>query len=1153
MSLMKLAIQSFRYYLATNLVLALGVAAATAVLTGALIVGDSMRASLRKLALDRLGKIDEIVVSDGFFREELASEVAQSATFQSGYSLAEPVILFPNGSVQIGDEFSSDQTLRRVSGVNVFGIRPEFWRLANEDLAMPAIAGREVIVNRALAEQLGIASEFPTLTLRIPKPSQLPADSSLGKKRDLVESLVELQVAAIVPNESIGRFGLHVSQFDSPNIYLPIERLQESLQRSALKHKREPIANAILLSRNESAELDGPPVLSSLKPSLSDFGLAIKEVSQMRADADELVFDYYSLSSDRLVIGDEVAEAIKDAFPDATAVFTYLANDIRKQYERSGIPFSMVAGIDPGDSFPLVDIAGNRISELEPFDIVINEWAAENLNAKTGDPLTVTYFEPEAVGGEGVEREANFEVKAIAKLTTPDSPFQTRRRKLIPAQFLSESPTLANDPDLTPEVPGLTDAESIEKWDLPFATADKLRPEDDDYWNDYRTTPKAFVALGRSQDLWKSRFGKVTSFRIPKSNGKLDAVENKLLSVLHKSGESFGFSVLPIKNQALAASSGSTPFDALFLALSMFVIGAALILVSLLFRLTLQRRAAETGTLLAVGWSQAAVGRAWVVEMILVAAIGVVIGLAVGVAYAALMIFGLKTWWIGAISKPILELRLAPWVLGVGAASGMLICLTTIVFTVWGTRKVPVRSLLNGEMEAAGSSTERHRRSWVRWLIIGLLAGAVVLSIVASFLGGEPQAGAFMGAGFLVLTATLVLVYRLLTRPETESRARMSLIGLASLSAKRNPLRTTLTVGLVAVASFLIMAVSSFRLSPTDEGTAGFDLIATTDQPVFESLSDGSRFDFDSFSFRMKDGEDASCNNLYQSSQPRVLGVTEGFMEYFNANDESFRWAMTLNKVNNPWWLLNHEFNDGAIPVVIDKNTANYSLKIFNVGGDYDVQFESGESVKFRVVGFLENSILQGSLIIAEENFVRTFPQISGYRMFLARGPESADHEFADRLSSELEERFSDQGLDAESAIVLLRKFQQVQNTYISTFQTLGALGLLLGTFGLAIVQIRSVLERQQELGLMRSVGFRLSQLNRLILMENAWLLFVGLLVGIGSALITTLPHYLVGGASIPWVDLSILFLLITIFGLLSAWLASRSISKVPLIESLRG
>ncbi|MFK7769135.1 MAG: ABC transporter permease [Mariniblastus sp.] len=127
-----------------------------------------------------------------------------------------------------------------------------------------------------------------------------------------------------------------------------------------------------------------------------------------------------------------------------------------------------------------------------------------------------------------------------------------------------------------------------------------------------------------------------------------------------------------------------------------------------------------------------------------------------------------------------------------------------------------------------------------------------------------------------------------------------------------------------------------------------------------------------------------------------------------------------------------------------------------------------------------------------------------------------------------------------------------VQNTYLSTFQTLGALGLLLGTFGLAAVQIRSVLERKKELGLMRAVGFKRQRLSTMVLLENAWLLLMGLAVGVGAALFTTVPHWFVGTASVPWAALAAIFAGIVVVGLIAGWLASQAISRMPLLESLR-
>jgi ABC-type antimicrobial peptide transport system permease subunit len=201
----------------------------------------------------------------------------------------------------------------------------------------------------------------------------------------------------------------------------------------------------------------------------------------------------------------------------------------------------------------------------------------------------------------------------------------------------------------------------------------------------------------------------------------------------------------------------------------------------------------------------------------------------------------------------------------------------------------------------------------------------------------------------------------------------------------------------------------------------------------------------------------------------------------------------------------------------------------------------------------LENSILQGGLIVSEDNFLTLFKKAAGYRMFMLRSKSGTGHQpQVEQSIAKLRERYSDLGLIIEPARERLAKFQQVQNTYISTFQTLGALGLLLGTMGLAAVQIRSLLERQKELGLMRSVGFSWRQISRLVLMENLLLLVFGLGGGLLAALVTTLPHYIIGGASIPWIDLAVLFGVILIFGLAAAILGTRMVYRIPIVESLR-
>ena len=79
MNRFQLILRSVSHHWRTNLAVLLGVIAGTAVIGGALIVGDSVRASLVQMTLDRLGEIDFVMTGPRFVREELAGELQQKA------------------------------------------------------------------------------------------------------------------------------------------------------------------------------------------------------------------------------------------------------------------------------------------------------------------------------------------------------------------------------------------------------------------------------------------------------------------------------------------------------------------------------------------------------------------------------------------------------------------------------------------------------------------------------------------------------------------------------------------------------------------------------------------------------------------------------------------------------------------------------------------------------------------------------------------------------------------------------------------------------------------------------------------------------------------------------------------------------------------
>ncbi|MFM7071517.1 MAG: FtsX-like permease family protein [Planctomycetota bacterium] len=1218
-------LRGLRHHRRVHAAVALGVAAATAVLCGALLVGDSVRGSLRGLVLDRFGRIDEVLVVDRFLRGDLADALMSNSAARERYERLVPVAMLMGGTV----ETQGVDGTRRASNVQILGVPPEFWELEQRAWRpRGTLASDQVILNAAVAEELG-ARVGDRILVRLPGANQVPADSPLGRKTDRVRALADLAVIDIAPGEGLGRFSLRSSQQVPRTVFLPLESVQRAIEQPG---KVNALLAVAVAGTRASGNVDAWPVPATL----ADRGLTLSRVTRVftppappeggstpdtSAPVSETVLDYFQLSSDRLLLEDDVARAALDAWSveQPQPVLTYLANRIAKveaeveldaeagkRREHPGIPYSMVSAVDATAGLgPLRAADGRPLTPLADDEIVLTSWAADDLAAKVGDRVRLTWFEPETAHGETRETSAEFRLRAIVPLIEPSQGFRRNR----PPVF-EQRPREVNDPDLTPTVEGVTDQETIDKWDPPFPyDSRRMRSQDDKYWSRHRTTPKAFVALSAGQRLWGSRFGKLTSIRVPARAGlQLADLERLLVAKLDERGVRQGLEFLPLKARSLEAARGATPFDALFLSLSFFVIGAALLLVALLFRLGLEQRATEIGLLLAVGWTVRRVGRTLAIEAAAVAAAGAVLGILAGIGYAWLMLAGLRSWWLGAITTPFLTLHITARSLLIGYVSGVAVSVLVTIGSLRALRRAPIRPLLSGQMAAAVADSSAGSpkrpisgRGRERWVMLGLASVGIAASVAAAGLSAEAQAGSFVAGGGCFLAVMLIATWRWFRGESSRSQVlATTLPRLAARNAGRNASRSTLTIGLVASACFLIVAMSAFRQQPTAGGVGGFSLLAESAQPIFVDLnSPAARTDLwgdkagqldgaQVFSWRIQPGDDASCNNLYQATQPRVLGVSRAFMEDADnvAAGTRFTWAKSAAndefERRNPWRLLSRVGDQTAVeprggdtsstiganaaktnptsiadadtsdvvPCVLDLNTALYSLHLYRgVGEQFTVEYAGGKQVRFQVAGLLANSVLQGSLLIDETRFTRLFPDVAGYRFFLVRVAE----ERAADVARSLEDRLGDEGFDATDSRQLLAGFLAVQNTYLSTFQSLGALGLLLGTFGLATVQARGVIERRGELALLRAAGFSRTRLARMVLCEHAVLLLGGLLMGTLAALAAVVPHGALGNARAPWGELTAWLAIVLAVGLASGWMALRAMAQAPLIASLRG
>ena len=1122
--------RSLTHYWRTNLAVIAGVGVAVSVLAGAFLVGASVRASLRDLALLRLGRVDHVVTSGLFFREALADELLASGALEAAATDAVPMIAL--------EGFATHQESgSRAGGIQAYGVDERFWAFHGLAAEGRVPEPGAVLVSAGLARELGAVAD-ETLLVRVQKPSAIPVGSLHGRRDDLGRTM-RLRIQQVLASDDLGEFSFRPQQGLSRAVFVTLGRMQRDL---GLDRQ----ANTILLGTGGDTPFeDTSAAVSTIETALRgqtrlvDLGVRVRVLDGRGA----LVVE-----SAAGLLGDDTVAAARSAAAEAgmadQPILTYLANEIR--FGDRLTPYSLVTALDlEALELDEADLGATG----DPPPIVLTSWTADDLEAAPGDVVSVQYYLWEDAGALQTE-EAEFRVAAIVPLEG-----------------------LAADPDFAPEYPGITEATNVSDWDPPFPIdLDLVRPKDEDYWDEYRTAAKGFLPIAVGQDLWRSRWGQITSLRVLPATGPPAAVVESYRAALGSALDPLaaGFVVYPARGLALEAAAGVTDFGEYFTYFSFFLVVSALLLASLFFRLGVEQRLTEIGALRALGFDQVRVRRLFWAEASVLSFAGSLLGVAGAVGYAGLIMWGLRTWWVDAVGTTLLTLHVSPVALGAGVAGGMLAAVVSIAWTLRAVAAATPRALISGSLpDAAGRRGAGSRAAGLARrapAALGVAGATVLAATVAGFVG---DTAGFFGAGVLLLAALLTLAWVLLGQHDRQRVAAptawsVSRVGLRNATAR--PGRSVLCITLIAFAAFIIVAVDAFHkeggeaTADPSSGTGGYPLLAESLLPIVLDLSseDGraelgvSAFDDEVFAaaayarFRVRPGEDTSCLNLYQAKDPRLLAPDGAFVA-----EGRFGFGRTMADTEaeeaNPWLLLDRVFDDGAVPAIADATSLAYALHL-SVGDDFILNRDSDNPTRLRIVAALSDSIFQRELIIGEQHFVRLFPAHEGYRFFLVDAPADQTTE----VTAALEDRLADYGFDVTSAPDRLAAFHRVENTYLATFQTLGALGLLLGTLGLGTVLLRNVLERRRELALLRAVGYDTGHVSLMVLVENGLLLFGGLGAGTACALVAIAPAWIERGGQFPIMSLGGLLLAVAVAGLVSSLVATIVAVRSPLLAALR-
>lgn len=1105
--------------------MAFGLAVATAVIVGSLIVGDSVTGSLRDTATARLGRIDHALVSPHFFRTQLSADLAHSPELSGVTRAILPLILI-RGAVE------SATTEAVVPSASVVGVDDSFWRLYD---VSPSLSGRDAVVNASLARELGVKAG-DSILVDVDKQGQIPSGTLFAHKspKETLRSL-RLDVAAVLGDKGVGGFRLDMSTDTPRNVFVSREWLASEIGKDGQ-------ANALVV-QGDLRHINATPRLQhalALVCTLSDYGLTVVPSASQGC---------VSIESDGMLLDDRQLAAARAASEQLGARHAissvYLAKVIRELNRKgTSIAYSVVAGVQPLTPFSFT--SGGGSPEPGEGEIWLNSWAATDLDTHVGGMLALTYLVPLP---DGTYRDAQVRLRltGIVEMAGP-----------------------ANDPGLVPRFDGITDAGRIDEWHTPFPVdLNRITERDDEYWTRYKTTPKAFVNLKTVEAMWKSgektgrSSGWVTSLRLAPTHGSIAdlKVEVERAMVRRLSPEDSGLVFRPIRRIALDSAAGTTDFGQLFMAMSFFLVLSGVGLAAMLMRLSAERRASEFGVMMACGFTPSSAVLALLGEGIVLSVAGVLLGVPLGVAYGWGIIAGLRSWWIGAVGTSLLWSHVELMSLAVGAVSGLLVGVASMGWSALRLRRMSALRLLSGWQSISVTEGKRPgRRS--RAVLMASLAAAVLLLMMRLGCVVVSAEGVFFGIGSALLVAGMAAADLWLIRAMARRMDPPTVPGLASRNIAANRGRSLLVIGLLACAAFIIVTVaantrdfSRTDYTRRDSGTGGFALRAISSSPVHYDLNSPKGRAALGFSpedeqvfrgvrvmpFLMSAGDDISCLNLAKPAYPRVLAVSDAMMARGGFT------VTTAGHPRNPWTALRGD-GDGIAPVFGDASSVEWNLHS-GLGKTYTMPGGDGGPGEMRFVGLVQGSIIASELLMPEARFSHLFPDVREPRYFLLEVPKGREKSVAEILRRNL----GRMGFDVRSTTEILNSYIGVQNTYLSVFLALGGLGVILGTVGLVVVLLRSALERRREFALMLAQGFSRGDLFRLLISENAWLLVAGLLLGAVSALVAVGPSLGSSDARMNWGSVAVVFAGILVVGLASCAVAARrSVDGMP-IEALRG
>jgi ABC-type antimicrobial peptide transport system permease subunit len=1183
----KIALRNFLKRKRSTVMALFGLAVGAAIVTGSLSVGDSLENAVVQSAYQNLGNVDEAVRSVGLFNQTIADDVRDELLGDEIDAVA-PLLILPVSVQNLNSN-------ARESRVNIIGFSDEFldfgrFKLDDGSYFERALSPSEALVNKKLAERIDASvSDILNVSLRTPEFSfesvYSPVTSVLSP---------DFEVAGILDNSDLGRFQLSSRGVVPENIFVRLDTLQLILNATGK-------VNTVVVS-NIGDAYKGLEKSSTVTPELErifdgqigheDLGFEVTPDGYVKIDKREIFFEERYLD---LVTNITSTSAMVEEVSPLTSYFVnWIGNGT------GWVAYSVVTGFDPSvDSafglFERISTGEPIVGEIDDDEAIITHYTANRLGIGEGSTITLNFSIYDDTFDELLVYE-NFTVKYVVNMTGK-----------------------ALDSELMPSFPGIEGRESCGDWDPPIPIDFSIMVgEDLDYWQTFGGSPKAYITLDKAKELWANDLGEITTIKIQPTSGTNVTVLSQWVG--SELNESFGYrdagiTISQIKKEAIDSAEGIQIVTETFVAFGAVVILAGMLLIIMIVATSAEERKREIGIIRTLGATRRKTTLTFAFEGSILAIIASAIGTVLGIVVAIVCVWLTNTFWSNIVEGNQVALAVSPSSILIGLASGFLIALITFSLSSYIISRMRIVEALRGILTKALKKSRGIAPILLIVLGIVLVVAGFFVQQDPSILGTLWLLGptlAFTGIGFLIkakydtkkgtgIAAAVSIAYTLafdvvyltfFKDPPfllfflsgfivvlSASLGLWSIIGwMAGLFGRTsvakvafsNPSkkagRSTLMIAMFGLVIFTLVALAvniSGQQANIDravsEQSGGYQVMAEATTPLRFDLGDNeSRTDNGITGFPTRTSvvqfstfgaPGGTCSNLNSELPPRLIGANGTFL-----GENTLQFSSSLrhgsSDAQGAWSELDEVHSEGSIPIIGDTNTIVWIYEK-GVGDTIEITDENGQERKLVVTGILQSSIFSGSVFLSEENLNDLFPTKAEYDLFLFKTDEP------EGLVAYLEPNMASFGVDAILIEEKVREDLEVEWSYMSLFQTLLLFGLIVGTAGLALTSAKSVSERRNEIGILRSLGFTRDMVLWSFLLENLYIslsgVFLGVVFGLSVSFIFFGPIGGQGyGVVVPWVTIAVIVVAVFIATILSTAGPSIRAGRMETVKALR-